>query len=849
MPETAPPPPLAPDAAGHLAEFARACKAAARAVSLYPGSASRHRRLAVAARAGDDEADRRRARSRSRFVSNRLLLDGALSPAPDPAIAELADLLHRHLDRRADGQRRRRRRVLAHAAPAAGAQPGGSPRRRRHRQAVGDGRRTEPRDRRDRLRRGAAREAGARRDHRPDHRGGDRGPAAPARRCGDAGAPRHRRRSGQARAADARSSRAATARSPQGVERPDGGPPQHPPRPGRVRRPHQPGAARHHASKQFGTRRAAPVGSRRCSRCSAQRKRPEAMAGTSTWSSAIIERMSDGSVAALRRRLGRRRARRRPNGSPTRSRPSCPSSTGSASCWRSRETGGRARPSSAQQAEQFKELWRGVEKMLTSYTDARSSRTTTRASCRSARTRAVDVERIERRPAGADRGLAGDGQRRGPAQPRSAPAHRPAARSRTTRRAGATSPTDGRHARRRPRARRPLRSGAGCSPKRSIGRAHPSHRPNASRTPRAALERFAPRLDDEARRGAPARGRATRRTSGSSALCHAIGTVDHRAARRSALGRAGRAVAPAAARHPGRVRRRRAREAVQPLMNAPNWEVRRTAAFLLREFGGAEGLKELVPLLTDTEPLVQREAIQGLMLNGTRRSGRDPAERADERQRAGRARRCSARCWRCATSAPRRSSATSSGTLNRGRFPQLYLGAIEALGSFGGAGRGRGPEGRRCTQGDWWAPLRTRRTARRGGDALRRIGTPQAHRRPARSVRHAAPARARGPPRAPSWPEHRDGSGSAIQVMNRCPRRLPPLALYDDLLRRFASGVRAAQLYAADHPLLGRNVEGLLAALKALHAAPAVDHRRHRRQRVRRRRHAAAESQRRHDAS
>jgi putative nucleotidyltransferase with HDIG domain len=39
---------------------------------------------------------------------------------------------------------------------------------------------------------------------------------------------------------------------------------------------------------------------------------------------------------------------------------------------------------------------------------------------------------------------------------------------------------------------------------------------------------------------------------------------------------------------------------------------------------------------------------------------------------------------------------------------------------------------------------------------------------------------------------------------------------YEELLRRFASGVRAAQLYSADHPLLGRNVEGLLAALKAV---------------------------------
>ena len=43
------------------------------------------------------------------------------------------------------------------------------------------------------------------------------------------------------------------------------------------------------------------------------------------------------------------------------------------------------------------------------------------------------------------------------------------------------------------------------------------------------------------------------------------------------------------------------------------------------------------------------------------------------------------------------------------------------------------------------------------------------------------------------------------------------LALYEDLLRRFASGTRAAQLYAADHPLLGRNVEGLVAGLKTLH--------------------------------
>jgi putative nucleotidyltransferase with HDIG domain len=40
--------------------------------------------------------------------------------------------------------------------------------------------------------------------------------------------------------------------------------------------------------------------------------------------------------------------------------------------------------------------------------------------------------------------------------------------------------------------------------------------------------------------------------------------------------------------------------------------------------------------------------------------------------------------------------------------------------------------------------------------------------------------------------------------------------LYEELLRRFAAGVRGAQLYASDHPLVARNVEGVLSALKPL---------------------------------
>jgi putative nucleotidyltransferase with HDIG domain len=49
------------------------------------------------------------------------------------------------------------------------------------------------------------------------------------------------------------------------------------------------------------------------------------------------------------------------------------------------------------------------------------------------------------------------------------------------------------------------------------------------------------------------------------------------------------------------------------------------------------------------------------------------------------------------------------------------------------------------------------------------------------------------------------------------------MASYDEVLRRFASGVRAAQLYASDHPLIARNVDGLIAVLKTLHQSlPAV---------------------------
>src|SRR5688572_30549578 len=89
-------PTLDQESAAKLTDFARACKAAARAVSLYPPA---HPAIRLSLGRLVDAASRITASGSVTLgvVPDNLLLDGAATPRPDQAVRETAALLHEHL--------------------------------------------------------------------------------------------------------------------------------------------------------------------------------------------------------------------------------------------------------------------------------------------------------------------------------------------------------------------------------------------------------------------------------------------------------------------------------------------------------------------------------------------------------------------------------------------------------------------------------------------------------------------------------------------------------------------------------------------------------------------------------
>jgi HEAT repeat protein len=167
------------------------------------------------------------------------------------------------------------------------------------------------------------------------------------------------------------------------------------------------------------------------------------------------------------------------------------------------------------------------------------------------------------------------------------------------------------------------------------------------------------------------------------------------------------------------------RRTIERLKGSPNAAVRRTAIYLMREFGGTEALPDLTELLDDAEPLVQREAVRAILNIGTER-----AYRVLEQALAGGTPQ-SREAIMQSLSAIRDERVTPLFAYilrhvgYRGPLAPVYLRAIESLGAL------RDPEAieplrEALYEGTWWAPRRTRTLRTAAAAALMRIGTPAA---------------------------------------------------------------------------------------------------------------------------
>jgi HEAT repeat protein len=169
---------------------------------------------------------------------------------------------------------------------------------------------------------------------------------------------------------------------------------------------------------------------------------------------------------------------------------------------------------------------------------------------------------------------------------------------------------------------------------------------------------------------------------------------------------------------------KRGRDAVQQLLNAPNWEVRQTAAFLLREFGGTEGLPELERLLGDSEPLVQREAMRALILIGDERTY-DALTRV---LAAGKSRSRETLIQQLTGQRDERAIPLCTHLIrhiDHRTLSDVFLAAVETLGNIGGP-ETVPPLKEALYRGEWWAPFRTKALRMAAAQALARVKIPAA---------------------------------------------------------------------------------------------------------------------------
>lgn len=167
------------------------------------------------------------------------------------------------------------------------------------------------------------------------------------------------------------------------------------------------------------------------------------------------------------------------------------------------------------------------------------------------------------------------------------------------------------------------------------------------------------------------------------------------------------------------------RPAVEQLRASANPAVRRTAIHLLREFGGTDALPDLTALLDDAEPHVQREAVHAILSIGTE-------EAYGELQRALVSGTNQTREALTAALVSMRSDRAIplfeyvvKKIDHRGPLRGVYLRAVESLGALK-AEQAIDLLNEALYSGEWWAPFRTAELRRTVATALRDIGTPRA---------------------------------------------------------------------------------------------------------------------------
>jgi hypothetical protein len=164
------------------------------------------------------------------------------------------------------------------------------------------------------------------------------------------------------------------------------------------------------------------------------------------------------------------------------------------------------------------------------------------------------------------------------------------------------------------------------------------------------------------------------------------------------------------------------RDAVEQLKTSPNPAVRRTAIYLLREFGGHEALPDLASLLDDTDPNIQREAVRAIALIGSQKAYAVLYEALASGGTGQREAIVDALgAMRDSRAVPLFCHMVRSDE-HRRTMRRAYVTALEGLGAVGGSDAIAALD-EVLHRGEWYAPFRTAALRRAAGAALRRIGT------------------------------------------------------------------------------------------------------------------------------